>query len=115
MRYLGNYEDYLREKAAEEAASAVARPAATLPPVTATVRPKAEKKPAKLHEGTDTDRLTAEIARCEEEQASLSAELARSDFYSTHPDPDALITRYAKLKREVEDLYRRLDQVLAEG
>jgi ATP-binding cassette, subfamily F, member 3 len=115
VRYLGNYEDYLRKKAAEEAASAVARPAATLPPVTATVRPKAEKKPAKLHEGTDTDRLTAEIARCEEEQASLSAELARSDFYSTHPDPDALITRYAKLKREVEDLYRRLDQVLAEG
>ncbi|MET0153917.1 MAG: ribosomal protection-like ABC-F family protein [Candidatus Binatia bacterium] len=115
VRYLGNYEDYLRKKAAEETASAVARPAATLPPVTATVRPKAEKKPTKLHEGADTDRLTAEIARCEEEQASLSAELARSDFYSTHPNPAALITRYAKLKREVEDLYRRLDQVLAEG
>ena len=76
--------------------------------------PKAERKPAKPHNGADTDRLTAEIARCEEEQASLSAELARPDFYLTHPDPDALIARYAKLKGEVEELYRRLDQVSLE-
>ncbi len=82
-------------------------------PRAATVRPKAERKPAKPHNGADTDRLTAEIARCEEEQANLSAELARPDFYLTHSDPDALIARYAKLKGEVEELYRRLDQVLA--
>ncbi len=114
-RYLGNYEDYLRKKAAEEAASSVTHPAPASPRVAPTVRPRVEKKPAKPLNGADTDRLTAEIARCEEEQASVSAELARPDFYSTHPDPDGLITRYAKLKRDVEELYRRLDEALAEG
>jgi ATP-binding cassette subfamily F protein 3 len=115
IRYLGNYEDYLRKKAAEEAERTVTHPASLSAPIPAPARSKVDKKPAKPRDGTDTNRLTAEIARCEEEQASLSAELARPDFYTAHADADALIARYAKLKREVEELYRRLDVALAEA
>ena len=62
----------------------------------------------------DATRLTEEIARFEEEQAKLSEELSRPDFYMTHPDPNGLIARYTKLREQVEQLYRRLDQALSQ-
>jgi len=63
---------------------------------------------------SDPAKLTDEIARIEEEQAKLSAELGRANFYMTHPDPNGLIARYTKVKAEVEALYEKLDQALAE-
>jgi ATP-binding cassette subfamily F protein 3 len=118
VRYLGNYEDYLRKKAAEEAARALPPPP---PPAFKPPRPakakvaKPVKRPSNGGDGLDATRLTEEIARFEEEQAKLSAELSRPDFYMTHPDPNGLIARYAELKRQVDDLYRKLDRALAEG
>jgi len=113
VRYLGNYEDYLRKKATEEATLAPAFAAAP-PKAPAAPRPKPKPRPAKGGNGADTTRLTEEIARFEEEQAKLSAELSRPDFYMTHPDPNGLIARYAKLREQVDQLYRRLDQALAD-
>jgi ATP-binding cassette subfamily F protein 3 len=117
IRYIGNYEDYLRKKASEEAAKAGTL-AATAPAATAKDPPtKQEKRPAKPKpkNGLDPNRLTEEIARAEEEQAKLSEELSRPDFYMIHPDPNGLIARYTKLKAEVEALYKKLDEALAEG
>ena len=113
VRYLGNYEDYLRKKATEEATLAPASAAAPAK-APAAPRPKLKPRPAKGGNGADTTRLTEEIARFEEEQAKLSAELSRPDFYMTHPDPNGLIARYAKLREQVDQLYRRLDQALAD-
>jgi ATP-binding cassette, subfamily F, member 3 len=115
VRYLGNYEDYLRKKAAEEITKVdgSAPRAATKPTVAA---PPPKPKPAKREkgDGVDATKITEEIARFEEEQAKLSAELARPDFYMTHPDPNGLIARYGKLREQVEQLYRRLDSALAQ-
>jgi ATP-binding cassette, subfamily F, member 3 len=117
LRYLGNYEDYLRKKAAEATTVALAAPAATgpKPPRVARTEAKPDRRQAKRGNGFDPTRLTEEIARIEEEQAKLSGELSRPDFYLTHPDPDGLITRYAEVKAEVEELYRKLDRALAAG
>ena len=115
VRYLGNYEDYLRKKADEEAA----RNAASPTPVRPVAKQRANTKPQSAkrgngHNGMDATRLTEEIARFEEEQAKLSEELSRPDFYMTHPDPNGLIARYTKLREQVEQLYRRLDQALSQ-
>ncbi len=117
VRYLGNYEDYLRKKVAEQARELPppAPPAAKPPRPAKAEAPKAVKKPSNGRDGLDATRLTDEIARFEEEQAKLSEELSRPDFYMTHPDPNGLIARYAELKRQVDDLYRKLDRALAEG
>jgi ATP-binding cassette subfamily F protein 3 len=122
VRYLGNYEDYLRKKAAEEAvAAATERP---IPAATARAPvvkpPRASKasgneKPARAAKraGDDPSRLTEEIARFEEEQAKLSEELSKPDFYMSHPDPNGLIARYTALKERIAEMYARLDRALA--
>ena len=118
VRYLGNYEDYLRKKADEEAARNAASPTPVRP--VAKQRANTKPQPAKRgngqngQNGMDATRLTEEIARFEEEQAKLSEELSRPDFYMTHPDPNGLIARYTKLREQVEQLYRRLDQALSQ-
>ncbi|MGH7859726.1 MAG: ABC-F family ATP-binding cassette domain-containing protein, partial [Candidatus Binatia bacterium] len=110
VRYLGNYEDYLRKKAEEEeAAKAPApKPAREAKPV------RAEKPPPKppKRRGEDPARLTEEIARFEEEQAKLSEELSKPNFYMSHPDPDGLIARYTALKERIAEMYQRLDRAL---
>jgi ATP-binding cassette, subfamily F, member 3 len=119
VRYLGNYEDYLRKKAAEEAARALP----PSPPSRAPKQPRPAKaeapRPAKTPsnggDGLDPTRLTEEIARFEEEQAKLTEELSRPDFYMKHPDPNGVIARYAKIKEQVESLYRQLDKALGDG
>jgi ATP-binding cassette subfamily F protein 3 len=118
VRYLGNYEDYLRKKAAEEASRALPPqppPVVKAPRAVKPEPPKPAKRPSNGGNGLDATRLTEEIARFEEEQAKLSEELSRPDFYMTHPDPNGLIARYTELKRQVDELYRKLDRALAEG
>jgi ATP-binding cassette subfamily F protein 3 len=116
VRYLGNYEDYLQKKAAEEAARTLPplQPLRAAKPVRA-ARAESPKKPSNGRNGLDPTRLTEEIARFEEEQSKLSAELSRPNFYMTHPDPNGVIARYAKIKEQVESLYRRLDEALGDG
>ena len=116
VRYLGNYEDYLQKKAAEEAARTLPplQPPRAAKPVRA-ARAESPKKPSNGRNGLDPTRLTEEIARFEEEQSKLSAELSRPNFYMTHPDPNGVIARYAKIKEQVESLYRRLDEALGDG
>ena len=117
VRYPGNYEDYLRKKASEEAAAVSSGPLSVPAPKPAPAK-VAAAKPVKKRGGNGTEptaRLTEEIARFEEEQAKLSEELSQPNFYMTHPDPNGLIARYTKVKQQVEELYRKLDQALSAG
>ena len=126
VRYLGNYEDYLRKKALEEAAANSAASASVesrkaLPPAAPTAnggKPAApaarqKQKPKRTRRGDDSEKLSEEIARLEEEQATLAEELSLPNFYIKHRDPDGLLARYADLKTRVEKLYERLDVALA--
>ncbi len=119
VRYLGNYEDYLRKKAAEQAAAVppapAASPSARAPKPASKPAPRAERKAPRPKNGLDPTRLTEEIARIEEEQAKLSVELSRPGFYMAHPDPNGVIARYTQVKSEIEDLYRKLDRALTES
>jgi ATP-binding cassette subfamily F protein 3 len=110
VRYLGNYEDYLRKKSEEEAMAAPARPA----PLPKKKAPDAKTAPVRTAAGRDANasRLADEIGRFEEEQAKLLDELSRPDFYMTHADPQALIARYGALKKKIAEMYARLEQAL---
>src|SRR6266542_4094563 len=70
LRYLGNYEDYLRKKVDEEAARELPPPPppAAKPPRAPkkTEAPKPAKRPSNGRDGLDATRLTEEIARFEE-------------------------------------------------
>ena len=76
------------------------------------VEPAPKPPAAKRNSDADANRLADEIARFEEEQAKLSEELSKPDFYATHPDPTGLLARYAEIKKQVSELYRRLDREL---
>ncbi len=107
VRYLGNYEDYLRKRVEEARIVAPTAPAAP-------ARPAAPPKPVKKKRanGADPAKLTEEIARFEEEQSKLSQELSQPDFYMTHADPRGLIDRYKRLQERIAELYQKLDTLL---
>ncbi len=57
--------------------------------------------------------LETSIAAKESELAELAQVMNDPDFYQTHPEPQRLFSNYAKLKREIETLYDRLERVTA--
>ncbi len=137
VRYLGNYEDYLARKAAlAEGAAPAARPAggrvatvsaavtaASAEPTKSTA-PSADKQDAREAERQAARRqarqeekrqreaatLEATIATKEAELAEMAAVMNDPDFYQTHPAPQQLFSTYARLKREIESLYERLER-----
>jgi ATP-binding cassette subfamily F protein 3 len=132
IKYLGNYEDYLAKKAALDGGSV--RPATTsLRAPAADRRPTpdvaagngkaerdaeraqrdAERRQARAAEKRQKEATTVEsaIAAKEAELADLSAVMNDPDFYQTHPNPQAAFSTYARLKREVESLYEKLERL----
>ncbi len=122
IRYLGNYDDYLRKKAEEEAASAPAPVAAkpALKPVSenghADGGPKsannyAEQREAKRKREREERRrqqIEAEIEAMETERAALGAEMNDPNFYLKRKDADEMIAKYERLGRNIERLYAEL-------
>jgi hypothetical protein len=49
----------------------------------------------------------------EAELAELSQVMNDPDFYQTHANPQAAFSTYARLKREVEALYEKLERLSA--
>ncbi len=117
LHYLGNYDDYLRKKAANEAArqaAPAARAAASKPP-----RPGVQNgspPPAGEHDARRRrerlarrrGQLEAEIEAGETERAALGAEMNHPNFYLARNDADELIARYDRLGREIDRLYAEL-------
>jgi ATP-binding cassette subfamily F protein 3 len=122
VRYLGNYEDYLRDKEAGGGGSAafptVGSGDGEPEPVRAAsngARPdrEAEKRLAREAEKLrrEVEKLEATIAAKENEIADLGALINQPDFYMTHESPQLVFSQYARLKREVETLYGKLERL----
>ena len=61
----------------------------------------------------ETEGLEATIGAKENELAELTQVMNDPDFYQTHPEPQRLFSSYARLKREVEALYEKLERLSA--
>jgi ATP-binding cassette subfamily F protein 3 len=118
-RYLGNYEDYLRYKSAEDARSAAAthppkavdsQPSHT--PVESDDRAKARRAAravaAREQIIGETERT---IAAKEEELGVLVETINQPEFYETHADPRGVFSRYARLQKEINALYEKLERL----
>ncbi|HEY6873263.1 MAG TPA: ATP-binding cassette domain-containing protein [Geobacteraceae bacterium] len=106
--YVGGYDDWLRQSAAEAPAAPVTAKAAEAKP-----RPKAEK-PRKLSfkEERELEALPERIAGLEGEQEELHRRLADPEFYRTAGGEVArLNARLAEIDRELEEAYRRWEEL----
>jgi len=132
LRYLGNYEDYLRQKARQQAGAepGVAPPRrrldATNPNgVTAPVERTEPTRERSAHRYDASRRATAAAARRKREMEKLESEIAEKevafaevtasinepDFYASHPNPQEVFGRYAALKKEIDGMYARLERM----
>jgi ATP-binding cassette subfamily F protein 3 len=132
IRYLGNYEEYLAKKAG--LTGTVPTGPVSLRPVvvarTSEAEPaesgngkgsreaeraarEAERRQARAAEKRVKEAATVEssITAKEAELAALSDVMNDPDFYQTHPSPQTAFSSYARLKREVETLYEKLERL----
>jgi ATP-binding cassette subfamily F protein 3 len=58
----------------------------------------------------EAETLEAAIAAKESELAAMAGVMNDPSFYQTHPAPQQLFSSYARLKREIESLYERLER-----
>jgi ATP-binding cassette subfamily F protein 3 len=131
VRYLGNYEDYLRKKESGDTApipgptpangDAAPAPAAATP----AAKPSREDRDAARKRQREVERRARRLAEVEgaieakeAEMGGLSAVINQPGFYQTHENPQATFSQYAALQREVEGLYaelEKLERALAPG
>jgi ATP-binding cassette subfamily F protein 3 len=120
-RYLGNYEDYLRQKASGRdgvvlrSTDGETEPSDPPPAVDRDTSREDAKQALRA-----TARIEREVSQLEEsisdkegEIATLSELINTPDFYTTHDDPHGVFSRYARLKRDVDGLYGKLADRLA--
>jgi ATP-binding cassette subfamily F protein 3 len=135
IRYLGNYDDYLRKRAEMEMASAgqvaakisaakASGKAAGLLSTNGTAKPERTHSQARPERHSDDreakrkrdqidrrrSQIEASIEAKESERASLAAEMNDPNFYIKRKDADDLIARYQQLGREIERLYADLER-----
>ncbi len=129
IRYLGNYDDYLRKKAENEALAAepTARAPAPTPRAAAPVNAngasadgenrEASREAKRRRERNERrrEKLEALIAEKETERTALGAEMNDPNFYLARKDADRLIARYEQLGAETERLYAELLEMESEG
>ena len=138
IRYLGNYDDYLRKKAEMELVNAATKPASKpkTPVLAATngvpqanlngvAKPEKHLEQAKRVEDREAKRrrdqmlkrrqqLEGSIEAKEAERAGLAVEMNDPNFYLQRKDADQLIARYQQLEREIERLYAELEKIESE-
>jgi ATP-binding cassette, subfamily F, member 3 len=137
IRYLGNYDDYLEKKVAEQARAEVtaafnsAGNGADLSSNDASGQMDTSNAPGVArrngHRGDANARraereaqrgraklskqraaLEAEIEKKESERSALSAQMSDPNFYLARQDADQMISRYERLGQEIDGLYERL-------
>jgi ATP-binding cassette subfamily F protein uup len=105
--YVGGYDDWLRQAAAETPSPTVSKPEPARP------KPQAER-PRKLtfREERELESLPERIAALEEEQKKLHAILADPEFYRRAGAEVARINgRLTELDHELEELFRRWEEL----
>jgi ATP-binding cassette subfamily F protein 3 len=118
VRYLGNYDDYLRKRAVEDGAAAAAESRAR---GAATGAADARRREQRRTSGDDSaarrrrerdarrrTELEARIEACEHERARLAQQMNDANFYLVRRDADELIARYDALTSEIDALYGEL-------
>jgi len=133
-RYIGNYEEYLRQKAAQDSEnsghSAQAyhvHDAATPDDADSPIDERETKSKPQLRDGAgrqkqarkrakrkrDLESAEAAICRKENDLTALETQINQPDFHDQHENPQALYSEYAKLKKEVDSLYGKLERLEA--
>jgi ATP-binding cassette, subfamily F, member 3 len=130
VRHLGNYEDYLRQKAANEGqTAAVVSVAATgtvkegepVPERTDRADLRAAREAQRRRERAETRRAQelqkaeAAIAAKEADLSALAAVINQPDFHKTQGTPHAMFSEYARLQKEIEALYAELEKLETVG
>jgi ATP-binding cassette subfamily F protein 3 len=130
VRYLGNYEDYLRKKAADDGqrpSPAAARASdngaerKAVPPVaehdSGRAAREAQRRQARAaaRRAQALEQTEAAITAKEAEMGTLAAVINQPDFYATHDNPQALFSQYAHLQKEIEALYAELEKLESAG
>jgi ATP-binding cassette subfamily F protein 3 len=145
IRYLGNYDDYLRKKAELELAKAAQAPArinvakapAKAPVLASTngiapahlngvVKPEKHAEPPKRADDREAKRkrdqaqkrrqqIEGSIETKESERSTLATQMNDPNFYLQRKDADELIGRYQQLEREIERLYAELEKIETES
>jgi ATP-binding cassette, subfamily F, member 3 len=125
VRHLGNYENYLRQKAGEEPPPPVpARSPAPAPTPSSNGKSNgkggeaAKERAAAKRAAREAEKRAREVARIEqliaEKEASLGAvgaTINQPGFYQCHPSPQEVFSEFAKLKDEIESLYAKLERL----
>jgi ATP-binding cassette subfamily F protein 3 len=122
VRYLGNYEEYLRKKASDPGGPQV--PIRASGPVleeatgNRPARPIEEDRVRRKRAAREVQRRERELAEVEqliaareEEIGEVGAIINDPEFYQRHENPHVVFSRFAKLKDEVESLYARLERL----
>ena len=124
VRYLGNYEAYLRKKA-DATTAPPPRPTENVQSAAATVTAGNGDRAAVASDRDAAKRAAREAAKRqrevvqieqliaikEEALGGVGAAINAPDFYQRHPNPQAVFSEFAKLKDEVESLYARLERL----
>jgi len=108
--YVGGYDDWLRQAAAETPAPAKPVPTATAKD---TARPQSER-PRKLsfREQRELEALPDAIAALEQEIEEIHANLADPEFYRTAGDEVAMVTnRLQEAEKRLEEAYQRWEEL----
>jgi len=130
IRYLGNYEDYLRRKAAHDGSPSAVMPGIATDTVgegeprserTDRAEQRAAREGQRRRERAETRRVQelqraeAAIAAKEAELSAVAAVINNPDFYHTHGSPHAMFSEYARLQKEIESLYSALQRLETVG
>ncbi|MCX8073818.1 MAG: ATP-binding cassette domain-containing protein [Candidatus Binatia bacterium] len=117
VRYLGNYEDYLRKKSAESMPAAESSDCRSW--LLHAKKTITEERPP---DGVEQRRLQRELRKRIREIEEVEAEIAAKEaalealrqriseptFYTTCPDPHASYSEFARVQAEIERLYGKL-------
>jgi ATP-binding cassette subfamily F protein uup len=114
--YVGGYSDWERVRAVAPEPAQAAKPAPAKKAEPAAAEQNATSKKAKLSykEQRELEELPALIAKLEDEQSAITAQLNAPDFYGKNPaDASRLSTRYGEIEEELLVALERWEQIEA--
>ncbi len=108
-QYIGGYDDWLRQRKAEQAATTT-KPAATATRASSKTDAQVKKRSYKVQR--ELDQLPAEIERLETEIVALSEQMNQPDFYQAERSVTAAIEKnLATVQEQLNHCYQRWEEL----
>jgi len=108
-QYIGGYDDWLRQRKAEQAATTT-KPAATATKASSKTDAQVKKRSYKVQR--ELDQLPAEIERLETEIGALSEQMNQPDFYQAERSVTAAIEKnLATVQEQLNHCYQRWEEL----